>query len=360
MQAMLQSRLDYYFTSDFSKRINICKVWFTVMVLFIHSYTRTVSMNSGAIVLQVPGWLDTLKYVITEGISRCAVPGFFIISAIFLYRKEYSWWGNIKKKFHTLLIPYFIMNTFWVVFYFVCQQIPAVSDYFSNAENVVADWNVMGWLRGYGVTTGSPLLYPLWFLKYLFIMNALSKVYLVVIKKFPVISGILLLVAWFWFDNYSVVQAAVFWGFGCLLAVKQPNFEKLLQKKWLIAAGYVVLLVADAATRYVVPREIVNKVCILWGIVFWFVCMTEFKSEKFRSILMKLSVHAFGIYLFHEMNLFILKKLLAKLLPQTPVMQLVQYLGIPAAIFVYCLVLSVVMKRYLPKVYGLLTGNRSK
>ena len=77
-------------------------------------------------------------------------------------------------------------------------------------------------------------------------------------------------------------------------------------------------------------------------------------------MLLKLSGHAFGIYLFHEMNLFILKKLLAKLLPQTPVMQLAQYFGIPVAIFCYCLTLSVVMKKYLPRLYALLTGNRSR
>lgn len=90
------------------------------MVLFIHSYTKTVSMNSGTIVLQVPGWLNTLKYVISESISKCAVPGFFVISAVLLYRKEFSWWENLKKKLRTLMIPYLIMNTFWVVFYFVC------------------------------------------------------------------------------------------------------------------------------------------------------------------------------------------------------------------------------------------------
>ena len=350
----------YYLTEDFSKRVSLCKVWFTVMVLFIHSYTRTVSMNSGTIILQVPGWLETVKYAISESISNCAVPGFFVISSILLYRKEFSWWENIKKKLRSLLIPYFLMNTFWVAFYFVCQHIPAVSDYFSNAENMVASWDLSGWLRGYGFNVISPLLYPLWFLKYLFLMNVLSKVYLAVIKRVPYFSAAVLLAAWFYFHNYSEVQAAVFWGFGCLLAVKQPNFEKLFQWKWIIAGGYVLLVAVDTATRHVVPRELVNKVAILWGVVFWFVCTTEFKSEKLTTMLMKLSGHAFGIYLFHEMNLFILKKLLAKLLPQTPVMQLVQYFGIPMAIFCYCLVVSVLMKKYLPRLYGLITGNRSK
>ena len=252
------------------------------------------------------------------------------------------------------------MNTFWVVFYFVFQQLPVVSEYFTNPENVVADWNFSGWLRAYGVTVISPLLYPLWFLKYLFLMNVLSKVYLVVIKKFPVLSLAVLLGAWFCLHNYSEVQAAVFWGLGCFLVVKQPDFEKLLKKKWLIAAGYVLLLTLDTVLQDKVPNDLINKLCILWGIVFWFVRMTEFKSEKFSRVLIKLSGFAFSIYLFHEMNTFILKKLSAKLLPQTALMQLVEYLGIPVVIFVYCLVLSILMKRFLPKVYGLVTGNRSR
>ena len=357
---MEQKNTGYYVTADFSRRISICKVWFTIMVLFIHSYTTMVSMNSGDVVLRVPRWLGMIKYVISGNISRCAVPGFFVISALFLYRKEFSWWGNVRKKFRTLMIPYLLMNTFWVVFYFVCQHIPAVSDYFSNAENMVGDWKLSGWLRGYGITSISPLLYPLWFLKYLFLMNVLAKVYLAVIKKFPLLCAAILLAVWFWFNNYSEVQAVVFWGFGCVLAVKPPKWEKLFRWKWVIAAGYAVLIVADVAARNIVPREMVNKICILWGVVFWFVCTTEFKSEKLTTLLLKLSGHAFGIYLFHEMNLFILKKLLAKLLPQTPLMQLAQYFGIPVAIFCYCLTLSVVMKKYLPRLYALLTGNRSR
>lgn len=349
----------YYFTEDFSRRVSICKIWFTIMVLFVHSYTNTVFMKSGNIILRVPMWLRTFKYLISEGICNCAVPGFFVISAILLYRKEFRWWDNLKKKLRTLAIPYLVMNTFWVAFYFVCQHIPAVSAYFSNPENVVANWDLAGWLRGYGVTQISPLMYPLWFLKYLLLMNVLSKVYLAIIRRFPYLCAVALLAAWVYFNNYSEVQALCFWGFGCFLSVKQVDIHRLLRGKWLIAAGYVLLLAVDAATRFMIPRTLVNKVCILWGLAFWFVCMTEFKGEKLSSILIRLSGHTFAIYLFHEMNLFILKKLLAKLLPQTPLLQLVQYLGIPVAIFCYCLVLSVVMKRYLPGLYGLLTGKRN-
>jgi surface polysaccharide O-acyltransferase-like enzyme len=87
---MEQKNTGYYLTADFSRRVSICKVWFTIMVLFIHSYTKTVFMNSGNVVLQVPRWLGLVKYVISENISRCAVPGFFVIAAVLLYRKEFS------------------------------------------------------------------------------------------------------------------------------------------------------------------------------------------------------------------------------------------------------------------------------
>ena len=94
MKLTEQNSAGYYLTDDFSRRISICKVWFTVMVLFIHSYTEAVLIKSGTVILQVPKWLEATKYLISVSISKCAVPGFFLISAILLFRKDFSEEGH--------------------------------------------------------------------------------------------------------------------------------------------------------------------------------------------------------------------------------------------------------------------------
>ena len=66
-----------------SRRISILKVWLTVMVVFIHMENAITSAGGTADAV-LPGWLDTLEFVISRAISRCAIPTFFFLSAYLL------------------------------------------------------------------------------------------------------------------------------------------------------------------------------------------------------------------------------------------------------------------------------------
>ena len=66
------------------------------------------------------------------------------------------------------------------------------------------------------------------------------------------------------------------------------------------------------------------------------------------------------IYLFHQMTMVIFFKLVNKFVMPTPAAQLVEYLGMPFVMFAFCIGLAAFLKRFLPKTYGLLTGNRSR
>ena len=169
----MKEKLDAYkITDEESKKISIVKVWFTIMVVFIHSNNK---LNFASGNFDTPAWLEVLKYFISECISRCAVPGFFLISAILLYKKSFKWKENIKKKIKQIMIPYLIFNTFWILFYVVVQHIPVLSNYFSNPDTIVADWSIIDWLEAYlGFQDNYPICYPLWFLRALFVLNILA------------------------------------------------------------------------------------------------------------------------------------------------------------------------------------------
>lgn len=346
-------------SADTSGRISILKVWLTVMVIFIHQYSETIKLNSGNIVLDVPVWLATVKWIVSQCISRCAVPAFFLISAFFLYRREFCWKDNIKKKFRTLLVPYLILNTFWVLFYFCCQNLPGLGDFFANPDNIVASWNFGGWLKAYGILASCPLLYPLWFLKYLFILNIFAGVILKIAERIPRVFALTLLAIWLLRKSTYLTQAVCFWGLGCFCCVNQTTPECADHvNKLFLTVFYFLLVAAAALTRDGPLGAFICRVGILVGIPFWYACFTNFQSRKVNAVLYKLSTYTFPIFLFHEMHLTILKKAFAKLLPQTPLLQLVQYLVIPIVIFGYCIALSAAMKRYLPRVYAVLTGGR--
>ena len=66
------------------------------------------------------------------------------------------------------------------------------------------------------------------------------------------------------------------------------------------------------------------------------------------------------IYLFHQMTMTVFFKLVNKLVYPTPAAQLVEYLGMPFVMFAFCTGLAVLLRRFLPKTYSLLTGNRGR
>lgn len=352
---------EYFISTDNSQRIDILKIWLTIMVLYIHSYSENINMASGSVQLDVPYWLETLKHVVSQCISRCAVPTFFFLSALLLYRKPFSWKENIRKKINTLLIPYIIINSFWIAFFLICQQIPILSEYFSSADNIVMQWGFVDWLQAYGIMSITPLVYPLWFVKNLFLLNIFSVIIGKMMDKYPnLLLGILGLM-WLLTDVSYFTQTVCFWGVGCYFAKQKIELECFDKLGRIISAViYALLIVLDVLLRESVVHDIVHRVCILVGGIFFFVFATKIKREKIRRLLLEISQYVFCVYLLHEMILTMLKKICVKVFPITPIFQLIQYIGIPILIFVGCLILSVCIKKYMPKVYIALTGGRNR
>ena len=355
----MQTTLSTYpISSKISRRISMLKAIFTVMVLYIHAYSTVYNFSTGTVALDVPVWLEQLKYIVSQSISRCAVPGFFFLSALLLYRKPFRWWENLIKKCRSLLVPYVLVNAFWILFYVICQRIPALSVFFSGEGSIVANWGLWDWLHAYGIKVAEPLVYPFWYLKYLFILNGFSVLFRKIIQTVPKLAGTCLLAVWLLQPENYMTQAVCFWGFGCFVAERKISLETADRiPKWLLALLYAGLIAADTVTRTAAFHHYIHNLSILVGLVFWFVCATDVPSEKLEQVLLKLSGYSFIIYLFHELPLTMLKKICAKVLPLTPVFQFLSYVGIPLVILGCCVVLGYVLKRYFPKLNQLLTGK---
>ena len=154
----MKNSKEYTISVEESERIQILKIWFTIMVIFVHSYTEEVNFVGESLVLQVPDWLSMIKFIVSHSVSGCAVPGYFFISAVLLYKKEFTWIDNIKKKIKTLLIPYLIFNTVWIIIYFTAQQIAVFRPYFPQKSDIVSNWGIMQYVDAYLGLDGYPQL----------------------------------------------------------------------------------------------------------------------------------------------------------------------------------------------------------
>ncbi len=355
---------EWRISEEESRRISILKVWMSVMVVFIH-LENTISTAGGPAAAAVPGWLDTLEFVISRAVSRCAIPAFFFLSAWLLYRKPFRWKQNIRKKIRSLLVPYLILNTFWIAVFFAGQHIPALSPYFSREETMVGSWGIPEWIGAYFGSPSNdwcPLLYPLWFIRNLFILNLLAPAFQWLVRKAGRWSLLLFVPVWLLTEENSIALSFCFWGMGCVFAVRKEPLSSL-DKYRNAAIAYPLLILAVCLLRKDLGRtgpRIVYHFCLLAGMLFWYTCTTKIREGGFRKAVLFISKYSFCIYLFHEMNLTILRKVFVKILPQTGFFAPVQYFGPAAAVIAGCILLSRLLDRYLPKFYRMISGGRSR
>ena len=61
--------MNYIITDDESNRLNVLKVWLSIMVVFIHSYSKEINFSSETVAFEVPTWLQSFKYILSQEIS---------------------------------------------------------------------------------------------------------------------------------------------------------------------------------------------------------------------------------------------------------------------------------------------------
>ena len=352
---------EYIIGDRISHRIALMRGILTLMVVNIHSINLVVHFQTGNVSWGNSPWLATIEYLFSEVVSRTAVPAFFFISALLLYKKEFKWIDNLKKKIRSLVIPYIIVNSFWIAVYLILQSIPSLSTYFTMDGYIIRNWDIIGWLKGYGIFS-SPLVAPLWFIRDLFVLNVLSKVIKRILNYAPTAFAILLLL--FWISPYNThvfclnKQALCFWSFGYICVHFNYNLEKLdrVRSPWLVSL-YFILVAMDVLFKESQLNWIIHNIAILFGVVFWFVYGTTIQKDSINRLLLLISEYSFGIYLFHQLTLNCINKVYAKLIPPSSISQLFGYLVIPNIVIAGCVLFSIFLKKYAKRLYCVLFGK---
>lgn len=361
-----EDRREYRIGPEESERIRILKVWFIILVVFIHAYSEEVHFAEGNMVLEVPLWMQWIKYAISRVIARCAVPGFFFLSALLLYRRDFTWGGNMRKKVKSLLVPYGIITTFWIAAIFAAQHIGPLSGFIleDSVYNVRA-WSWRDLLNAYAGLQGPdyvPLVYPFWFMRDLFVLDLLAPALKALIDRLPrlVLLALVVLMALdvpgLWFLSQQAIvyfclgYYAVKYGLHLTDADRLPGLP--------LAAAYIAAVVLDTALRGAQLQYLARHASILLGLLFFARFTTRSRDGAWRRLLLRLASYSMPIYLFHELALTFLKKAAARLLPASVPFQVLQYIGIPAVIIGCCILGSMLLKKLLPGVYGVLTGGR--
>ena len=356
---------NYNISRDLSERINIFRFILMIMVIYIHSYGSVSVFSADAVSMESAPWFKDTKYIISQIITRAAVPGFFLISSILLYRKPFTWSENMKKKLRSLAIPYMIVNCAWILLFFILQSISFTAGIFSNADNIVRNWDLRQWSNAlFGLPDDSvPFLYPLWFLRDLLILNLFAVIVWKLVDKLPELMFAAALYLWFFrsIPNTAVpdYQAVAFWIFGAYIVRRNIRLD-IPDKFPLIfpAALLAVCIYLYMPVAYVDEYLPLLNLCITLSLVSVFVLCSKLQKTGFKAFLLKISSYSFSIYLFHEFTTLLFRKIGATVFPATVISQFLQYMLIPFIVTAFCIVFSIVLKKLMPHFYTLLNGGR--
>ena len=348
--------MSYQLSKEESNRIDILKTVSIIFVVYIHAYAVEVGFAGEVNALGLPIWLRNFEDFVSQVIASFAVPMYFLISSVLLFKSERKYIPTLKKKVKTLLIPYLFWNTMGVLIFIILQMFPFTAPFFSGASTPVLKSSFTEWLSMYGVGLECPKVYPLWFLRDLMVITAIFPIIKMIVEKLQtaaLIIGLLLVMI----PGIISFQSAFTWIFigACVvkLDLRMEQLDKIPVS--LSILSYVVISIIVLFTEI----EILDSIYLIIGVLFWIRMSKEiYNHSLMHSFMKKLFPCTFIIYAFHEPAMTALKKLCLKLLPTTPGLLTIEYLVIPIVMIGCCALLGFSFKKIMPKLYGIATGER--
>ncbi len=326
------------------------------LVVFIHSSFYPTEKYSWGI------------YFIKNGIATTAVPFFFFISGFFLgfHVDEKCWYRKAcKKRFFTLVIPYFIWNAVPPILGIAMTLAANITGHYPLTRNLSAiSWN-------FGLfSLDMPALFPLWYIRTLIILVILSPAIILMMgkgKKQTLIACTVLflisLIASDYLEKFTCflpLSSILFFGLG--ISVSRNNFNwkpKHYVAFILFITGLALFVLKTLSYSGILSFaiylfEIISfSAIILTGLGGYFLLPDRIKLPH------ALKKTSFGIYVLHIIFCFIFVWRIAKLM-QSNNDYICFILFIITGLFL--ILLSIVTVKILnfisPKISSVLLGGR--
>ena len=366
---------NYKMSPQLSQKLKNISFLLMIFVAFIHSYNLNVQIG-GLNYLEPPYWLRFLESFISDGVCRVAVPMFFAISGYLACEKigenfTWAWYGNLlKKKFFSLLIPYLLVSAFGILLVVVLQLIPFSRPYFNNfsLENTTLNKWIWIWLI-------SPVPFQLWFVRFLILHFLVFPFFYYPIKYFKIMFLMLLFAFWFYIPWQQLTglikiefESAFFFCLGLFFSIFgldpcikiKNSVLGVLFFAWIVwifyrTGSYMKIDFNPYHVHYHIVGITFSGLFIFW----WSYDFFQKFVEKNHWITAN-STYSFGIFLFHEPFLTIIKKIMVRVLGTSAYSLLFIYVTTPVIAILFGLYFSKFLQTYLHAAYVVLTGSRSE
>lgn len=354
-----------------SNRITFMRAICMVMIIFLHQYAEEINLNGITIEFGKYSFCGGFEYVISRIITFSAVPLFYLISSILLYSKEFTWINNMKKKIKTLILPYVIWISLYILVYFIGQSLPQTRVFFANAGRLVSNMTIFDFIGAYcGIIGQGIFVNALWFLRDLILLNILAIVIKKAIDKFPGLCMLGIVLLWVLGGTPLTfvlnTQSICFFSLGYYVVKYKKRMATIdTIPLWELIISYLVLLLLEYRF-YVLDNSLrisAHAFTVVIGItviirISGLIC----NSDKIicPKIFRLIAQYSFFIYVTHDLVQTILKKITSTIFEQTLEIQFLEYLLVPIMTCIICMVFAIGLERIVPSLYSVLSGSRRK
>ena len=335
----------------------------SVFVVCIHASSFGQYNLEGLTIVQTM-LIEFFNVFLRKSFVLIAVPLFFILSGATFFRDytNETFLNKIKRRIHTLIIPYLIWNIFAMLFDIITSY-SFISNYFKGREKFeITLGNILNAIFHYGCNG------PFWFIFALICFMFISPViYLLIRNKYIGLGTIAVLII---LDHFNIVipgwlildsKSIIFYFLGCWIGKNAiSGFEqRTTEKKSAWACLVFVVCVCSLIGIYYIDiwAEYTLQIFILiaGALAFW---VGYDKFDRWIPYCSYFS-YSFLIFAMHKNILSVIIKCIYIVFPKKAYMiPLNFFISVLATIYVIALFATIVRK-ISPKTYSILSGGRA-
>lgn len=336
-------------TKYISDKLTVLYTMLIIMVVYIHSYYPQGEAYPVADFLQ--------KF--TGCLCTAANTLFFVLSGYLFARNvtdSNSVVSKSLKRIKTLLPPYLIWNVLFVLVYVMLDLIPGLGR-FNNHGDMIARLSHQPIAETLNYLFVKPAAFQLWFIRELLVMFLFTPILCYIARKKWWLA---LLLA---FASSLVYFGLVYFWTGLIIGIKRCDVENYYRSRWsvavaaLIYAGYalaVTLCGLQLDTTLQIPIYLAS-IYFIWAA--YDLCAKGRLLAR-HGLWKYICGYSFFIYCFHEPALHIFKKLALALCGTSQASIIIFYYLNPLLLTITAVVVARLLKRFIPRVYAVLTGGR--
>ena len=361
-----------------SKVINFLRFPCMLGVVFLHNPVPFHFPAEGV-------FQDIVYTLFSNIIPAISVPFFFFISGYFFFNKSRFdtsvYLEKIGRRARTLLLPYVIWTTAWLVTYYLLYKSPLAGGFLGKGREYTFRYIIEAyWCSqvpdAVCPAPGNPTILPeigqFWYLRDLMFVLLLGPVIYHFIKRIGIWFVAILGAAWLvglripYLGERGLSFLALFFvSAGAWFAIGQKNFlAEFLRLRHLVfvfhplvvTAALLLSLHGQASEIF----QIVLRISILSGLPFFVNLAAVLFEKRYFQETPFLASAGFLIFVLHQPWLFLAfqKFFLKNQMVLSSGNGLFYYCLFPALVVVICLPLNYFLRRFFPTLNNLLTGGR--